>query len=66
MKFEANIMFNGTRFDFRLEDGTLLHKSEWNGECYAVRHDGRIRECKPVYAEVGDEIEIVDFNVRDW
>ena len=32
MQFEANVMFNGTRFDFRLEDGTLLHKSEWNGE----------------------------------
>lgn len=44
MKFEANVMFNGTRLDFRLADGTLLHKSEWNGECYAFKlPDGRER-----------------------
>lgn len=67
MKFEANVMFNGARFDFQLEDGTLLHKSEWNGEVYAVKlPDGRLRECKPVYAEAGDDIEIVDFDVQDW
>lgn len=24
MQFEANVMFNGERFDFRLEDGTLF------------------------------------------
>ncbi|HIU69819.1 MAG TPA: hypothetical protein IAD23_07685 [Candidatus Scubalenecus merdavium] len=67
MQFEANVMFNGARFDFRLEDGTLLHKSEWNGECYHFKlPDGRERVCKPVYAEVGDDIEIVDFDVRDW
>lgn len=67
MNFEANVMFNGARFDFRLEDGTLLHKSDWNGECYAFKlPDGRERVCKPVYAGVGEDIEIVDFDVRDW
>lgn len=45
-------------FDYQLEDGTLLHPSEWNGEKYFA--DGH--EYVPVYNKIGDdEYEIIGF-----
>lgn len=36
------------RFDYELEDGTLLHETEWNGEEYTVKNDGCETYYKPV------------------
>jgi hypothetical protein len=59
-----NVVENGHRFDFQLSDGTLLHKSEWNGEVYTVGHGANERTYRPIYAEVENEnggYDIVDF-----
>ena len=64
MKFEKNIIVNGNKFDYKLEDGTLLHWSEWNGEVYTVKENGIERTFKPIYAEEENEnggFDIVDF-----
>lgn len=53
-------------FDYELEDGTLLHSSEWNGEIYTVKNlDGSETRYLPVYEQVGkDEYEIIGFEVH--
>ena len=33
---KRNVVIDITWFDYELENGVLLHKSEWNGECYEV------------------------------
>lgn len=45
------IALEGTTFDYELEDGTMLHPSEWNGEVYAVVNGGIEDTYRPVYDE---------------
>lgn len=42
---------NSHWFDFELENGVLLHESEWNGEVYTVKENGTETTYRPVYAE---------------
>ena len=51
----------GTVFDYELENGTLLHQYEWNGENYTVRENGKEVVYKPVYSE--DENENGGFDI---
>ena len=61
----------GEMFDYELEDGTLLHRTEWNGEDYTVR-SGSIPTrtetvYKPVYSAEPNENEgydIIGFEVK--
>lgn len=46
-----DIKVNGHWFDYELEDGTLLHQSEWNGEEYTVKENGVEITYRPIYAE---------------
>lgn len=46
-----DIKVNGHWFEYELEDGTLLHQSEWNGEVYTVKKDGVEISYHPIYAE---------------
>ena len=51
----------GHWFDYELEDGTLLHDSEWNGESYIV-DDGT--HYTPIYElELGcdDQYRVIGF-----
>ena len=52
-----NTDYIGSRMDYVLEDGTMLHESEWNGEWYQV--DGQ--RYKPVYIGIGEADEDGDF-----
>lgn len=45
-----------------LENGSILLDSEWNGEVYTVKENGRERTFKPLYAEADDDdVEIVGY-----
>lgn len=59
------VLVNSHYFDYELEDGTLLHNSEWNGESYTVKNKGG-GETRyfPVYNQIDDEYEIIGFEVR--
>lgn len=46
---KENPVFNGARFDYELENGEMLHPSEWNGEVYTVSCDGGEVTYRPVY-----------------
>ena len=49
-------MIPGAWFDYRLENGAMLHPKEWNGEYYTVRDTkGKLHNYKPVYNK-GDVI----------
>lgn len=60
---EECVRMNGHVFDYELEDGTLLHHTEWNGEVYTVKEaDGSERTLRPVYDDIGDDqYEIIGF-----
>lgn len=47
----------GHYFDFELDNGELLHHTEWNGEYYETEN-GIFR---PVYEENDGDFEIVGF-----
>lgn len=60
-----DIKANGHWFDYELEDGTLLHQSEWNGEMYIVKQNGVEISYHPVYAEeenCNGGYDIIGFN----
>ena len=62
---DDNVLVNSHYFDYELEDGTLLHSSEWNGEVYTVKNkDGSETRYFPVYNQIDDEYEIIGFEVR--
>ena len=52
---EENVKLNGHIFDYQLDDGTLLHDREWNGQDYTTRENGIERVYKPIYAETENE-----------
>ena len=56
---EENVMRNGHMFDYLLENGALLHESEWNGEKYTTQDErGKTLEVyRPVYDENENENE---------
>lgn len=61
---DDNVLVNSHYFDYELEDGTLLHSSEWNGEVYTVKNkDGSETRYFPVYNQIDDEYEIIGFEV---
>lgn len=39
---------NGEWYDYELENGALLHRSEWNGEVYTVKDGKSERTYRPV------------------
>ena len=45
------VKVNGHWFDYELENGVLLHESEWNGEVYTVKTDCGEAVYRPVYSE---------------
>lgn len=55
---EKNVERVGHTFDYELENGELLHVSEWNGERYETEN-GIFR---PVYEEIDGEFEIIGFD----
>lgn len=62
---DEQVLVNGHYFDYELEDGTLLHSSEWNGGVYTVKNkDGSETRYFPVYNQIDDEYEIIGFEVR--
>ena len=62
---DTYVLVNSHYFDYELEDGTLLHNSEWNGEVYTVKNkDGSETRYFPVYNQIDDEYEIIGFEVR--
>lgn len=62
---DDHVLVNSHYFDYELEDGTLLHSSEWNGEVYTVKNkDGSEIRYFPVYNQIDDdEYEIIGFEV---
>lgn len=55
---EHNPIRVGHTFDYELENGELLHPTEWNGEYYETE-TGIYR---PVYKQIDeDEFEIIGF-----
>lgn len=50
-----NVVVNGHQFDFELENGVLLHESEFNGEKYIINLHGCEAEYTPVYADEPNE-----------
>lgn len=50
-----NVERTGHWFDYELEDGILLHNSEWNGENYTVQENGMEVEYRPIYADKPNE-----------
>ena len=55
IKAENVTALGGATFDYQLEDGTLLHESEWNGENYTIKENGTETVYKPIYAEHENE-----------
>lgn len=53
----ANFDHVGAMMDFELEDGTMLHSSEWTGEKYITRDGGAEVEYIPVTVGIGDPDE---------
>lgn len=55
---------NGHWFDYELENGVLLHATEWNGENYTVKEKDREIVYKPIYANkpnVNDGFDVIGF-----
>lgn len=46
-----DIKVNGHWFDYELEDGTMLHSSEWNGEEYIIAENNVEITYRPIYTE---------------
>ena len=63
-----NIMVNGHQFDYQLENGDLLHDSEWNGERYIIEKDGKEIEYKPVYRFQleGIDLDTLEDDSDEW
>jgi len=58
---EHSVKVNGHWFDFELEDGHLLHESEWNGEYYETGEGTTKSRYKPIYIEDSEGFYIVGF-----
>lgn len=60
LKIKRELFTDG--FEYELEDGTMLHESEWNGEVYIT--DGK--DYRPVqqYDEEHDQYDTIGFEVE--
>ena len=59
----------GHIFDYLLENGVLLHESEWNGEVYTVKENGSEIEYRPVYDDKENEnggYDIIGFEEQSY
>lgn len=56
-----DIKVNGHWFDYELEDGTLLHECDWNGEKYIFMKDGVEQVYTPIYEQDDIYFNIVGF-----
>jgi len=62
-----NPILVGEMFDYELEDFTLLHKTDWNGEVYTIGvwDNGYFKELtyRPVYemSETDESFNIIGF-----
>lgn len=66
-----NVVRNFHQFDYELEDGTLLHSNEWNGENYTVldRKNHKETVYKPIYAKEineNDSYDIIGFEKNTY
>ena len=70
LKIKAeNVVIAGHRFDYELEDGTLLHEDEWNGEHYTISEKGQEIVYRPIYADEPNEndgFDIIGFEERRY
>jgi hypothetical protein len=69
LKIKAtNARHVGENYDYELSDGTLLHVSEWNGEAYTVKADGREITYRPVYRYQAEQIDLgsIEENSPEW
>lgn len=45
----------GHWFDYELDNGIILHKSEWNGEEYTIKEGNYERRFRPVMVETQED-----------
>lgn len=58
----SNFKETGHFYDYKLNNGTYLHESEWNGEVYTVKQGKEEKIYKPVYKEITeDQFDIIGF-----
>lgn len=59
-----NIKINNHIFDYELENGVLLHNTDWNGEIYHIGNT----EYKPIYNFEVNNIDIDKLveNTEQW
>lgn len=63
-----NVSVVGHPIDYELENGVLLHQTEWNGECYTVAENGVEVSYSPVFRfqEEGIDIDALEENSPEW
>ena len=49
--------YMGTTMEYELEDGTMLHSNDWNGEIYTIKKDGREISYRPIIEGIGEADE---------
>lgn len=64
----TNIKHDGEMYDYKLENGELLHTKEWNGEVYTVHNGGRETTYKPIhrFENEGIDISTLEENSDEW
>lgn len=60
LKIKKHLFTDG--YDYELEDGTMLHQSEWNGEVYIANG----KEYRPVtkHDDEHDQFDSIGFQVE--
>ena len=69
----VNVSFNGSIFDYELENGLLLHNNDWNLEIYSEALNSKTgeiikNEYKPIYKYEEENIDIstLEENSAEW
>jgi hypothetical protein len=65
---ETNVKQAGHTFDYLLDNGELLHESQWNGEVYTVGRGQNEKTYRPVYRFEAESINLDDLeeNSDEW
>lgn len=58
---DRDVCVGSAYYDYELENGTLLHKCDWNGESYIFMEDGVERVYTPIYEQDDIYFNIVGF-----